>query len=350
MPHTSTRVPRTVRGTPTDDWVHAGGSLLSGRSTAHPPRVGARIDARVGLNVWALCALCTSVCPAIARGQSLRGFAITAPPDSAGHADSLAGAKSLAAPARALTPITVALYADGNLRKAVQEGGGGQVSAGSLGASFASPNWSLDLLVNAAGSQDALRRGFGTTVLAPGAGGSLSAGLVEFRRLFNPVRRAKSEDTALPPRRRWGGRAYASASATRWQPDTAQPSVDLSVTGAGAGLFFAIGGTIPTGAAPAAGNTEPQQKPLFLVLDLGPAYRRVGGDALRAQNDQFRQSVGLVGIRRVGLEAGALISFNGLKAGVTYYNFGGDMPGYSRGQVVAGFAVQTTLASGTLSK
>lgn len=236
-------------------------------------------------------------------------------------------------------PIFIELYADGNVRKALQDAGGGQVAAGSLGINVRTPHWASDLLVNTAGTQDALRRGFGTSVLAPGAGGSLSSGLLEARLMIGKA----------TSRRRPGVRAYASANSSTWQPDTAKPAMSVAVAGLGLGAFYGIGGTIPVSTTENDSGATQTRRRISAVLDAGFAWRSIGGDVAGPSGDAVRRLVGMDRGHMGGAEVGATVTYSGLKAGVTYYRFPGDMPGLSHGQIVAGFAVQTSLAGGLLN-
>jgi hypothetical protein len=233
-------------------------------------------------------------------------------------------------------PIVVQLYADGNIRKALQDAGGGQVAAGSLGLTISAAQSTFDILLNTAGSTDALRRGFGTSVLAPGSGGNLSSGLIDWRLFLDNA----------SVRRKPGIRAYASASSVSWQPDTAKSPVSAAIGGLGLGVFYGIGGRVQVKSTE--DSTKTENKVISAVLDLGVAYRSIGGDVVLAANEAARGLVGADNVKRAGLELGATLVYSGLKAGVTYYVFGGDMPGYSHGQLVAAFAVQTILLGGHL--
>lgn len=243
-------------------------------------------------------------------------------------------------------PILAELYADANVRRTVGQAEGGQVAAGSLGAFFMGGTWALDFFVNTVGTTTAIRGDYGPSILAPGAGGSFNAGLIEGRRLIG------DSDN----RRRFGVRGYASVSAGRWQPtDTLRSPVGFVGTGLGGGGFFSIGGRVPAEVVDKSdGSTKPGFKSLSAVLDVGAAYRSVGGDISDAQSRdtnlvKLRDEIGLATMRRWAPEIGVTIAFNDLKAGITWYRFGGRMRGFSRGQVVAGISVQSALASGLLN-
>lgn len=246
-------------------------------------------------------------------------------------------------------PLLIELYSDASIRDAIA-GAGGQAANGSLAANLRTGCATLDVLINTVGSRDPVTQGFGTTVLAPAASGSFGAGLVEGRLLSGDP----------DDRRRFGVRGYASASTARWRFDAESTPVDVAVTGLGAGVFYGVSGTIvPAGSRRTDAGTqqtnavtedEDEPKLIAVILDLGIAHRSIGGDFARSgtEPEKVREQFGISGLRRTGLEAGLLVTYGGLKAGATYYHFGGNSPGISRGQVVAGFAVQTTLAKGRL--
>lgn len=87
------------------------------------------------------------------------------------------------------------------------------------------------------------------------------------------------------------------------------------------------------------------------MLDLGLALRGIGGDIAQSANDSLRtRLIGSDKRTKVGLEIGVALQVNGIKAGLTYYSFPGEIPGLSDGQVIAGFSVQSSFLSGKITR
>ena len=229
---------------------------------------------------------------------------------------------------------SVEVYADGNLKNALGGENTGPIAAASLGLGIGIGQFSFDLLVNTIGTASALRKDFGNTLLAPASGTSLAAGLVDVRWF------AGNKPSDRVPAS--GIRAYGSISSARWQVDTTlSETTGVVVGGAGMGGFLTLRGHVDADAGKKSNGVS-------ALLDVGLAVRAIGGDIASAGN-QTKLDAAIGGSKfRMGFELGLQLSINGAKAGLTYYYFGGDVAGLSRGQVVAGFAVQSALFSGEL--
>jgi hypothetical protein len=139
-----------------------------------------------------------------------------------------------------------------------------------------------------------------------------------------------------------GVRSYGSISSARWQVSPAPAeAIGAVVGGGGLGGFLALRGHVAADAARS-------NNAVAALLDLGVAFRAVGGDIASATHKtDFDNTIGGSKMR-LGLELGLQLAVNGAKAGLTCCCFGGDVPGLSRGQVVAGFSVQSALFEGDL--
>ncbi len=113
----------------------------------------------------------------------------------------------------------------------------------------------------------------------------------------------------------------------------------MTIGGGGLGVFCAAGGRLVA-------DTTSR---ISATLDVGLGVRALGGDITNPSNAAVRASIFGQPSARVGLEVGLQLAVSGLKAALTYYRFGGDVPGFSNGQVVAGFSVQSPLIKGTLN-
>jgi hypothetical protein len=224
---------------------------------------------------------------------------------------------------------TLLVYADGNLRNAIAQNQNTTVAAGALGVGLRNRTVLLDLLINAAGSSTPIRANHASTLLVPGSGGSLSAGYGELR---------------YRPGTRLGLRTYASVSSSSWTDTLTDRTVSTLVGGIGVGGFVNLfGGTVGE-------RMEGQQQTVVgSVLDIGLAWRTLGGDIVEGSNEtQLTNMLGSSKKNRVGLEIALTLQVNSLTAGFTYYLFGGDVPGFSKGQVVAGFSISTPLIKGAI--
>jgi hypothetical protein len=224
---------------------------------------------------------------------------------------------------------TILVYADGNLRNTLAQNDQTTVAAGALGIGLRNRTVLLDLLINAAGTTAPLTTNHAATMLVPGSGGSLSAGYGEMR---------------YRPGTRIGARAYVSVSTANWTDTVTSKTISTLVGGVGAGGFINLfGGTVSSG------TDESNGTRIAGVLDVGVSWRTLGGDIVDKQNNQ--QLVNILGSNdkdRFGLEIALTLQVNDLKAGFTYYRFGGEVPGFSKGQVVAGFSVSTAIVSGPI--
>ena len=115
----------------------------------------------------------------------------------------------------------------------------------------------------------------------------------------------------------------------------------MAVGGAGLGGFVTLQGLI---------DPSDKETPVGALLDVGVALRAIGGDIASSGNhDKLATAIPGAAKVHVGLELGLQLHVSGAKASLTYYAFRGkDVPGLTRGQVVAGFSVQSPLFQGKL--
>jgi hypothetical protein len=232
------------------------------------------------------------------------------------------------------------VYADGNIKDVVGEDAEGTTASGSLGVGYSTGRFIINALVNAVGTATPLTENFGTALLAPAAGNSLSAGVLDTR--FSFFKRPRDGGVCSS----FGMRAYGSVSSARWEVDTAGTTFGVVTPGFGLGLFCQMLNVREPATGTDAGRS------LAVVIDFGGAVRGIAGDVAQSSNDEVRRTI--IGERNkrtwVGVEAGIAIQLNGLKAGLTLYAFPGEIPGLSDGQVTAGFSVQSSLLSGRVRR
>ena len=258
----------------------------------------------------------------------------------------------------------VEVFADGNLKDAIAQDRSVQMASGSVGVTYATDRTLASFLINAVGTASPLTENFGSSLLAPASGGSLSAGMIDvtFRPFLRYRKPERGDQNASEPgglARRLATRWYLSISSAKWTDVTASeeneaelPVIGAVAAGMGTGIrYFFVSGFLndrnrdlprPENVGDLAGLN-----PVAVYFDLGPVMRWLGGDIGSDTNSTVRRALFGPGRRtRVGLEAGLGIQYQGMKAGLTYYWFDGENSGFSDGQVIAGFSVQTALMRG----
>jgi hypothetical protein len=241
---------------------------------------------------------------------------------------------------------TVELFADANLKSLLAQNTGGspQSAAGSVGLAYRTESVLAQLLVNAVGQSDPVRRNFGASLLLPASGPSLGAGLLDLAFRFASLG-SVCQSLAI--------HAYGSVSSGTWIDAPAgatSPEYGTIVGGAGGALrcvlFSGSFSQDPDRLADA-----PLGNRVAAFVEVGPSFRTIGGEIADADNNDVR--VALLNTTEKGhwgVEATLGLEVNGVKAGVTYYGFWNEVPGMSDGQVVAGLSVESALLRGFLNR
>lgn len=223
-----------------------------------------------------------------------------------------------------LSPRTqVAVLADGNIRGiATGKPGTNTAATGSLGLRVTQGRSIWGAQINVASTIDTANSGFAQTLLSPGTGATLLAGLLDYR--------FRAHDN-------WGVHAYSSISRSIWL-DTAtvkplnHPAAAASVVGVGFLFYF------QPFLDPEADN------PVSFSVEAGPTLRVIGGDIASADslrkrllNDTSRRTFG-------GLEAGFQLSFNDVTGALqVYFIRGAHVDGVTGLQVTAGFSIHAAV-------
>lgn len=258
-----------------------------------------------------------------------------APPAAA---QTLQAAVPVTAAGRARPTPEIAMFAGGSVRDVA----GGRESAanvsGSLGLRYRGAAFLVTGLVNVASTEDTIRTGFGETLLSPASGRALNAGLLDIRAPRLPLQslneRCRDHPDAVLCH--VGAHAYLSASSARWatalQDDGRVLSSDIVPTwGMGIGLSYTFFNGMLVDSTQAG-----------MILDVGLATRHLRGDLL-GDPDTRAAILDTDETNFLGLEVGLNLQYNTLNGGLTYYYMGGDLDGFSKGQVVAGFSIQADL-------
>ncbi len=254
-------------------------------------------------------------------------------------------ARAVESPDRACaqTSPTTAVFLSGALTGG-KDSSNTTATSGALGISRLSPTWSFSGQINIAAKQDTVRDGFGASLLTPGSGKALTAGLLEWRRSIGSFFGCESRGK-LPRLVReilrddhLKVRAYGTVSSSVWSLPVAgsAPAEAVSVVPIGFGL--GLGYTLIDEAF--------DEKPVAAGIVFGFSRRLIHGDIAGESHDLQRQAIlGTSKESFSGYETGLELQFAQISGGVTFYSFprAATVPGFSRGQVVAGFSIRSNV-------
>jgi len=218
-------------------------------------------------------------------------------------------------------------------------------TSGALGISKLAPTYTFSTQINVASTTDTVRSGFGASLLTPGAGSALSAGLFDWRRPIGRFLRCEgwpAHVRGLFRDDRLKVRAYGTVSSSVWSLPAAgtganeEPATDVNVVpvGFGLGLAYTLEEETLNG------------KPVSAGLVLGFSRRLIHGDIAGESHALQREAIlGTSKESFSGFEAGLELQFGQITGGVTFYSFprAATVPGFSRGQVVAGFSLRSNV-------
>lgn len=247
-------------------------------------------------------------------------------------------------PSRHGSEVTV--FVAGNVRDVVGESGGAASTTGALGLTFRGPTYIVTGVVNALARSDTVTRAYGATLLPPATGRAFNSALVDVRRPYLPGLGCAADQGGVRARLcQVGLHAYAFASSTTWATavdadGAATAAAEVPVWGDGiGGSYRFFDGYLP------------DSSHVGMALDAMLARRHLRGDFGAPAGDALRST--LLGSRDrdfTGLETAVNLRYNEMNAGLTYYYFGGDVPGFSRGQIVAAVSVRARLNGGAYSE
>jgi hypothetical protein len=240
----------------------------------------------------------------------------------------------------------IELFADANLKSVLAQSTGAnpQTAAASLGLMYRTGSVVGNLLVNAIGQSGPVRRNVGASLLAPAAGPSLSAGLLDL---------ALRISSLGPLCQDLGLHAYGSVSSAKWAytPSNGSEREYGAVIGGAGGTVRCVMFSGPLSSSDAGSSSDGGENRVAAYLEAGSSFRTIGGEIADATNDAVRFALlGTVDKPQWGVEATFGLEFNGVKAALTYYGFQNDVRGMSGGQVLAGFSVQSALFRGFLDR
>ncbi len=277
----------------------------------------------------------------VAAAAAGAAFAIVAVTISAG----LARAQTLQefSPVRDTTVgDQVTVFIDGNARNVVGQRTS-TPTTGTIGITYRGSTYIVSGAVAALSRRDTLTGRLASTLLAPAAGQAFNSAIIDARRAHLPwIGRGCSSD-AVGRRCQYGLHAYVSASTSTWATQTGPDgavtgTAEVPVWGSGAGPYFRFfDGRVGDSARVA------------MVLDVGVATRHLRGDLSSARPEMRALRESLLRTNRrnfAGLETTLTVRYNEITGALSYYRFGGDVPGLSGGQVVAGISLRARLNAG----
>lgn len=224
----------------------------------------------------------------------------------------------------ALAPHEIAEVAlDGNIRGlAASKTENSSAATGSFGIRIVKEDAVVAGQVNVASTVDTLIQGFAATILSPGTGGALSAGLV---------------DVQLRTRSRYGWHLYGSVSKGIWHDTTTvSPPTPTTASVTVVGLGLLVHRDIVTDH----GTTNR----VAFSVEAGPTMRVIGGDI--ANHKALRRALlnGSTKTSYFGGEAGFQLGFNSVTGGFQlYYLFGRRVDGLTQLQATAGLSLHGTV-------
>jgi hypothetical protein len=221
----------------------------------------------------------------------------------------------------------VYVTADGNFRGTASGGGeGAPVGTGSLALTAITRFANMKAGLAIASTQDTVRDGFGTALLAPANGKALTSGLFDARLLAFPLH------------------LYASASRALWQvrdtPDVRASST--TVIGFGALLYHNFA------------DAKVQDTNLVLSGEAGVAARFMGGDIMAVDDSIRRRVLSTTSAAFIGPEVGMQITVGKMAGALQLYYMPHKrderVPGFSGLQLVAGIGVSGDLFGGPVDR
>lgn len=237
------------------------------------------------------------------------------------------------------TKATTAVFLSGALTGG-KDSSNSTATSGALGISRLSPAWGFSGQINVAAKTDTVRDGFGASLLTPGSGKALTAGLFDWRRPIGRLICGKGPRVVreIVQGDHLKARAYGTVSSSEWSLPSAGAEaaqvVSVVPVGFGLGLTYTLVDEVIN------------SKPVAAGLVFGFSRRLIHGDIAGESHALQRQAIlGTTKESFSGYEAGLELQFGQISGGVTFYSFprSATVPGFSRGQVVAGFSIRSNV-------
>ena len=230
--------------------------------------------------------------------------------------------------------LRVSVGVMGDLKKALSGNNETEASTGSLALNFQKGQvsdaikWGFNMsgMVSVAALDDIIESEFGLSLLTPRSGKNSAVIDIQPYKLLGKQKNAS-----------FFIHSYAYISSTTWQyvpvNDPEPVKLDGSILGAGLLLGLQL-----------FKQQKDNEKVNFAAISLqaGLAYRTILGD-LKSDESFRMNTLGIADNSFRGLEIGLSTLYNGLTASLSFYYFGEDVSGLSKGQVTGGLSVAVDL-------
>ena len=255
-------------------------------------------------------------------------------------------------------PPRVEIFADGSIKDMLGGGSEGALATGALGLRYRGPLFRTVGMINVAGTSDTIASNYGASLLAPGAGAGLNAGLVEVRMAAQGLEGCQAVTGALVLPCNLGLHAYASASTRIWGTNVERSTdasgetrtrvldaMEVPIWGLGLALTYTFFDDVMQG--------EESSWPVAMALDVGYARRAIRGNL--ASDRPTRRALRSVLLLTEDTDFGGLeirlgLRYKDVLSSFTYYRMRGDIDGFSGGQILAVVSLQAVLNSGLLRR
>lgn len=281
----------------------------------------------------------------------------------------------------------VEVFADGNVKDVLGSGKGAASTSGALGLHYIGNQYEVTGIVNVVGTGDTVRKQFGAAVLAPATGSALNAASLVIRRPFRKWGDYTCAGDNYSLVCNAGLRLHADASTRLWATATRRVAVPATTTTTASGSATGSTTGSTTTAAPdtvdqvvattevptwgvgldlsytffreAITTSDGSTRPIYMVLDMGVMRRAVRGDITDSVVDSKTGartaplSNKLLGTGRRnfdGVEVGLSMIYDKIRTTFTYVRLNDEVPGLSRGQIVAAAEIRAAIASGLLRR
>lgn len=219
----------------------------------------------------------------------------------------------------------ISLFANGKVLSILDAPSDVSTATGSLGFSIQYPNFFSNLQVSAMGTDPKISDSFGSAILSARGGGVFSGFGAGFRYFHFPINQIKL-----------GVHSYFNASSSKWIYN------DLEY---GAGIRE-IGFHISSIYEDSFGNDD--NNPISIIFDIGFARRSIVGNISNSNNQNIRESIlGTTKTSFPGFELGVTLQMHQITARGAYLHFGGDIDGFSNGQIMTTISVKSAIFTDT---
>lgn len=217
----------------------------------------------------------------------------------------------------------LSLFADGSVQSVIDAPDGASSATGTLGISLQYPFLHSSIQVSAVGTDTQVTNSYGASLITSRGGGNFNG----FGASLRWLPKAYSEI-------RYGIHTNGYLSSSEWVYNENEYGISVRELG----IHF-------TGQYDDNFGTS-SDNPLTLIFDIGIAHRSIAGDLANSSEQQLRESIlGTSNKSWTGLELGISIKLHQITASGSYLHFGGDVDGFSGGQILTKISVNSAILS-----